>query len=125
MGRVAVGRYLGILLQERGISPGEAADKLKISVKTLNRWLAGKHAGPYDQFFELVALVDGSLAQIDTLLRDARDAPADGIRAAAERLDRRPEARLRALAREIPTAADLEGLIAAWGDLHATGDEAR
>lgn len=86
MGMDTVGVYLRILRDAQGLTQKQAAKKIGVHPKTVERWEAGKHEPALTDLQPYVKLVRGSIARVIQFLLDAGTTVSDAQEAA--RIDR-------------------------------------
>lgn len=70
-----VAPYLRALRTEAGLTQTEAAKRVGISYKTVERWEAGKHEPPASELAAYVKALGGEVTRVLRLLLDADAAP--------------------------------------------------
>ncbi|NNJ12116.1 helix-turn-helix domain-containing protein [Chloroflexales bacterium ZM16-3] len=72
----AVGIYLRSLRDAAKLTQVEAAERVGLTAKTVERWEAGRHEPKLTELAEYVLSIGGDVGRTVALLLDTRDAPA-------------------------------------------------
>lgn len=64
MDQVKIGKFIGLLRRERGLTQEALGEKLGVSNKTVSRWETGSYMPPIDMLLELSRTLDISLNEL-------------------------------------------------------------